>query len=401
MQEERGIKAFPSSARSVPAGLVRNFQAGAVGTALFIDIENVIGHCATLGLPVRLRPICEKMKEFAPLRARKAFGDIAKTINSTGNASGIVLLRRELAANLVEIQDIPYLTLQKNSADIHIVVAALSLAYENPHLSHFAFVATDRDYVPLYSKLKEYGKTVVVMGINESFTSGVVAEAADYLYFYEQLPEIAVLLKTGQAFEEEDGEARLEHPGAQAARDPFVFAASSPSWGMDDYCQAYRQALEVVLKSPFPSPADRKAILEAAGDAFAPEMLLSEWTNKTAQRFREENGSSSTTVNDRMIYKLLLSLYFSRAVRAQQPQEDRANPRILEFACPAGQMGEYLERNYISTIIRKTPYELRPEALAKLLYEDISAEALSRCAQYISELSYLLPGRPLAEEAVC
>ena len=363
------------------------------GTALFIDIENVIGHCAALGLPVRLRPVCEKMKELAPLRVRKAFGDIAKTMNSTGHASGIVMLRKELAANLVEIQDVPYLTIQKNSADIHIVVAALSLAYENPHISHFAFVATDRDYVPLYGKLKECGKTVVVMGINENFTSSVVSEAADRLYYYEQLPEIAALLKTGFSEEDDGGEARLDQP----SRDSLL-PASSHAWGVEDYCQAYRQVLEMVLKSPFPSLADRKAILLAAEDAFVPDMPLNEWTNKTAQRFREEHGSASSTVNDRMIYKLLLSLHFSRAVRARYPQEDRANPRLLEFICPAEKFGEYLERNYISTIIRKTPYDLKTEALARLLYDDASGWAVGRCEQYLNELSYLLSNRPLALE---
>jgi len=158
-----------------------------LGAAIFIDIENMIGHCATLGLPVLINPICDKTREIAPLRFRRAFGDITKACTSINSPNQILALRKELGNNAIEIHDIPYVVNQKNSTDIQIVTTALSLAYENSNLSHFIFVSTDRDYVPLYSKLKEIGKVVVVIAIDELKTSSVILEVVDNLFYYEKI----------------------------------------------------------------------------------------------------------------------------------------------------------------------------------------------------------------------
>ena len=54
------------------------------GIALFIDVENFVGLCSRLAVPTMLKPICEKLKEFGPLRYRRAYGDINKAVKSTG-----------------------------------------------------------------------------------------------------------------------------------------------------------------------------------------------------------------------------------------------------------------------------------------------------------------------------
>lgn len=157
------------------------------GIALFIDIENMVGRCSTLGLPVLIQPVCDKLKEIAPVLVRKAYGDIPRSMGSIGRGSEIVALRKELSKNLVEINDVPYLTQHKNSADAYIITSALTLAYENANITHFAFVSADRDYVPLYMKLKELGKYIVVVSVDEEQTSGLIAEAADNLLYYEKI----------------------------------------------------------------------------------------------------------------------------------------------------------------------------------------------------------------------
>ncbi|MDR2503075.1 MAG: NYN domain-containing protein [Deltaproteobacteria bacterium] len=385
------------------------------GMALFIDIENVIGHCSTLGLPVHFKPICEKINKIAPLRVRKAFGDIPKTMSSTGRSAGILPLRKELAANLIEIQDVPYLINKKNSADIHIVATALSLAYENPNISHFTFVTTDRDYVPLYNKLKELGKLVVVISIDESATPGIAADAADQIFYYEHLPEISRLIRTPpQPHTETEAVPEAKEPAPMPACAPAAgtepghlntappsLSASCRHWSVEDFCAAYKQVLEMVLKTPFPSLEDRKIILKAAEGCFADGMDLREWTGKTAQRIREaDNAGASSGINDAAIFKILLALYFNRAFHVRRNLDDANNPVILGFVCPTWQLGEYLDRNYVSIIMRKTSYENSPEALAQLLYEDMSAEAVAKCEQYIDEMRYLQSGRGrVVEEA--
>ena len=183
------------------------------GMALFIDIENAIGHCAKLGLPFQVRPVCEVLKEIAPLRMRKAFGDIPSAMRSVNNMQGIAQMRRDLAVNIIEITDVPYIG-YKNSADVTIVASALALAYENPHISHFAFVANDKDYVPLYSKLKSMGKYVVVISIDENEPPPLLVESADHLIYYEYLPRIAGRMKAASPLIDHEAKSGAATDGA-------------------------------------------------------------------------------------------------------------------------------------------------------------------------------------------
>jgi uncharacterized LabA/DUF88 family protein len=191
------------------------------GIALFIDIENMVGRCSTLGLPVLIQPICDKLKEIAPVLVRKAYGDIPRSMSGIGRGSEIVALRKELSKNLVEINDVPYLTLHKNSADAYIITAALTLAYENANITHFAFVSADRDYVPLYMKLKELGKYIVVVSVDEEQTSALIAEAADNLLYYEKIPPLLKAASLEPSPEAEPFASSLNEPddGARLRRE--------------------------------------------------------------------------------------------------------------------------------------------------------------------------------------
>ena len=157
------------------------------GSAIFVDIENIIGSCSTLGIPVYMKPICEKIKEIAPIRFRSSFGDISKACLSLNSPQQTLAVRKELSSNLFEIQDIPYVIGFKNSADVHIVTTALSMAFENDLISHFVFVTNDRDFIPLYKKLREKGKIVIAICTDEIKTSSSIIEAVDHLFYYERL----------------------------------------------------------------------------------------------------------------------------------------------------------------------------------------------------------------------
>jgi hypothetical protein len=173
------------------------------GIALFIDIENLIGHCSTLGLPILVNPICQKLKEIAPIRLRRSFGDIAKSMASVGRSDKIVELRKELSSNMVTIEDIPYIASRKNSADMFLACAALAIAYENKIFTHFAFVATDQDYIPLYNKLRELGKSIIVISIDAARTSNRVIDVADDLFYYENLTSISTSVITDEDLPQE------------------------------------------------------------------------------------------------------------------------------------------------------------------------------------------------------
>ncbi|NLL36091.1 MAG: NYN domain-containing protein [Fretibacterium sp.] len=164
------------------------------GIALFIDVENFVGLCSRLAVPMALRPICEKLREFGPLRYRRAYGDIYKAVKSTGGTdSSVDFLRKELTRNMIAIEDVPYVVEHKNSADISIVTNAMSLAYENDHISHFAFVSQDRDYIPLYSKLRELGRKTIAISFDEANRSDMLISIVDHLFYYENLLNISTI----------------------------------------------------------------------------------------------------------------------------------------------------------------------------------------------------------------
>ncbi|MDR2199167.1 MAG: NYN domain-containing protein [Deltaproteobacteria bacterium] len=163
------------------------------GAVLLIDVENVIGLCNNLKSEgvledIDIKPVCDKLTEmFGPLRCRKSYGDIAYSCSKTANHHWIRAIRKNFYDNLIEINDIPNFGGYKNMADMTIITEALSIAFDNEDISVFAIFSSDADYVPLYTKLKERGKTVVIIGVTQEATSSILTKAADYLFYYQNL----------------------------------------------------------------------------------------------------------------------------------------------------------------------------------------------------------------------
>src|SRR5262249_31898603 len=74
----------------------------------------------------------------------------------------------------------------KNSADIRLCVDAIDLAYSKEHINTFAIVSGDSDFSPLVSKLKELGKHVIGLGMQDS-TSDLLGDICDEFIYYEAL----------------------------------------------------------------------------------------------------------------------------------------------------------------------------------------------------------------------
>src|SRR5947209_9575524 len=80
----------------------------------------------------------------------------------------------------------------KNSADIRLCVDAMDLAYSKEHIDTFAVVSGDSDFSPLVSKLKELGKHVIGLGMQES-TSDLLRDNCDEFIYYEDLSQTPTL----------------------------------------------------------------------------------------------------------------------------------------------------------------------------------------------------------------
>jgi uncharacterized LabA/DUF88 family protein len=155
--------------------------------ALFIDIENFIGGATALGLPIDISKVTAKLKEIGNIRIRKGYGDMQRALQSVGLGNRYFEIRRDFYTNLIEVEDIPYLTPHKNTSDIKLLVEALSVGYQNEHITHFSVLASDRDYVPLYQKLRTLNKTVITVGVDQMHINPMIREASDQLFYYEYL----------------------------------------------------------------------------------------------------------------------------------------------------------------------------------------------------------------------
>src|SRR5216684_7810684 len=145
--------------------------------AIFIDFENL-----ALGFQNRrdrfeIARVLERMVEKGKIVAKKAYADWSRFANYTAPL-------HEAAIELVEIPR--RAQTGKNSADIHLCVDAMDLAYSKEHIDTFVIVSGDSDFSPLVSKLKENGKHVIGLGMQDS-TSDLLRDNCDEFIYYEDL----------------------------------------------------------------------------------------------------------------------------------------------------------------------------------------------------------------------
>src|SRR5438045_1418083 len=152
--------------------------------AVFIDFENL-----ALGFQGRrerfdIAPVLKRLVEKGKIVAKKAYADWSRF-------SGYTAPLHEAAIELVEIPRRSQTG--KNSADIHLCVDAMDLAYSKEHIDTFVIVSGDSDFAPLVSKLKENGKHVIGMGMQES-TSELLRDNCDEFIYYEDLGHTTTLV---------------------------------------------------------------------------------------------------------------------------------------------------------------------------------------------------------------
>src|SRR6266852_5432876 len=145
--------------------------------AVFIDFENL-----ALGFQGRrdrfdIARVLERLVEKGKIVAKKAYADWSRFGPYTAPL-------HEAAIELIEIPR--RAQTGKNSADIRLCVDAMDLAYSKDHIDTFVVVSGDSDFSPLVSKLKELGKHVIGLGMQES-TSDLLRDNCDEFIYYEDI----------------------------------------------------------------------------------------------------------------------------------------------------------------------------------------------------------------------
>ncbi|HSH75849.1 MAG TPA: NYN domain-containing protein, partial [Longimicrobiales bacterium] len=75
---------------------------------------------------------------------------------------------------------------KKNATDIRMAIDALELVFTRPEIGTFILLTGDSDFSSLVLKLKEYGKYVIGVGIQES-SSDILVQYCDEYYSYTSL----------------------------------------------------------------------------------------------------------------------------------------------------------------------------------------------------------------------
>src|SRR4051812_18579146 len=148
--------------------------------AVFVDYDNIeIGVKSTLQREFSVGVVLDALKERGHIVAKFAYANWGRQEHAT----------RQMAENAVQmVQRIPSPRGDKNGADINLALDALEMAFTHSHVNAFAVVSGDSDFIPLVNKLKEYGKTVFVVG-GKAFTSTILQQNCHEFVSYESLLE--------------------------------------------------------------------------------------------------------------------------------------------------------------------------------------------------------------------
>ena len=156
--------------------------------AVLIDYENLAlgtgrrkrnGHQEAGPLP-DVKRILERLVDKSRFAVKRAYCDWQRFDTA-------ITPLHELGIELIEIPDRAFTG--KNSADIRLAVDAMEICLTKDHIDTFAILSGDSDFSPLVSKLKEFGKTVVGVGMKEA-TSPLLTEVCDEFIFYEDIVSV-------------------------------------------------------------------------------------------------------------------------------------------------------------------------------------------------------------------
>jgi uncharacterized LabA/DUF88 family protein len=146
--------------------------------AVFIDFDNIeIGVKSTLGSQFDIGVVLEALKERGEVVSKIAYGDWTRAGDYSRSLT-------QHATKLVQRNLTP--GGDKNGADINLALDALEMAFTHGHINAFVIVGGDSDFITLVEKLKQYDKTVFVVG-GRSFTSLVMQRNCHEFIAYENL----------------------------------------------------------------------------------------------------------------------------------------------------------------------------------------------------------------------
>src|ERR1700704_2796138 len=168
-----------NSRSGAPLGELKEFKMEQkLKIAVFIDFDNIeIGVKSTLHREFDVAAVLDALKERGEIVTKFAYANWGRQESAT----------RALSEHAVQmVQRDPSPRGDKNGADINLALDALEMAFTHDHINAFAIVSGDSDFIALVNKLKQYGKTVFVVG-GKAFTSTILQQNCHEFISFESL----------------------------------------------------------------------------------------------------------------------------------------------------------------------------------------------------------------------
>src|SRR5438270_5877196 len=146
--------------------------------AVFIDFDNIeIGVKSTLHREFDVAAVLDALKERGEIVTKFAYANWGRQESAT----------RALSEHAVQmVQRDPSPRGDKNGADINLALDALEMAFTHDHINAYAIVSGDSDFIALVNKLKQYDKTIFVVG-GKAFTSTILQKNCHEFISYESM----------------------------------------------------------------------------------------------------------------------------------------------------------------------------------------------------------------------
>lgn len=136
--------------------------------AIFLDAESLSGRLNS----VEGESIIDRLRKLGTIIVRRAYGNFSQNCVSAH--------QKELNQQGFELIHTFHPVSGKNSADIQMVVDVMDYVSRIPELQVFAIATGDSDFLPLYRRLRELGKSVIGIG-TRSTTATLSAHFDDYI----------------------------------------------------------------------------------------------------------------------------------------------------------------------------------------------------------------------------
>jgi uncharacterized LabA/DUF88 family protein len=146
--------------------------------AVFVDFDNIaIGVKQSLGRNFDIGTVLEAIKEKGQVISKIAYGDWkrAEDFSRAMTQHAVQMVQRNLTPGG-----------DKNGADIALALDALEMVFTRNHINAFVIVGGDSDFIALVEKLKQFDKTVFVVG-GRAFTSVILQKNCHEFISYENL----------------------------------------------------------------------------------------------------------------------------------------------------------------------------------------------------------------------